>query len=264
MVHPRSFQVGSLAVVVEPDRESLGKAAAEFVENTLLNGLRLKSRLRVVFAAAPSQNEMLAHLTSKTSIDWKRIDAFHMDEYLGLPAGAPQLFGSYLHTHLFSRVPFHRVFLIDGQAPDAEQECERYAALLGESGIDLVCMGIGENGHIAFNDPPVADFSDPKAVKVVRLEERSKHQQVHDGAFPSVDQVPEYAITVTVPALMSAGCLSICVPGPAKAEGVRQTLEGSIATACPASILRTHGCATLYLDLDSSSLLKLSGTSHTT
>jgi glucosamine-6-phosphate deaminase len=262
MVHSRSFQVGSLAVVVEPDRESLGKTAAEFVENTLVKGLRRKNRLRVVFAAAPSQNEMLAHLTSKTTIDWKRIDAFHMDEYLGLPVGAPQLFSSYLHAHLFSMVPFHRVFLIDGQAADAKRECDRYAALLDESDIDLVCMGIGENGHIAFNDPPVADFSDPKAVKVVRLEERSKQQQVHDGAFPSVGQVPEYAITVTVPALLSATCLSVAVPGPAKAEAVRQTLEGPVSTTCPASILRTHGCAMLYLDLDSSSLLKASGTSH--
>jgi glucosamine-6-phosphate deaminase len=259
MARAASFHVGSLEVVVEPDRESAGKTAAEFVEKTLVNTLRQKDRLRVVFAAAPSQNEMLAHLTTKTGIDWTRIDAFHMDEYLGLPAGAPQLFSSYLHTHLFSKVHFHRVFLIDGQAPDAEQECARYAALLGEAGIDLVCMGIGENGHIAFNDPPVADFADPRTVKVVRLEERCKHQQVHDGCFPSVDLVPENAITVTIPALMSAACLSIVVPGPAKAEGVRQSLEGPLSTVCPASIIRTHGCAKLYLDRDSASLLTVPG-----
>jgi glucosamine-6-phosphate deaminase len=180
-----------------------------------------------------------------------------MDEYLGLPAGAPQLFGSYLKEHLFSMVPFGSVHLMNGQAADPKEECARYAALLEEEPIDLVCMGIGENGHVAFNDPPVADFDDRAVVKVVRLDEACRQQQVNDGCFPSLDLVPLLALTMTVPALISAACLSAAVPGPAKAEAVRQTIEGPIATSCPASILRTHACASLFLDTLSASRLKV-------
>jgi glucosamine-6-phosphate deaminase len=147
------------------------------------------------------------------------------------------------------------VHLINGQAADPQQECERYGALLSQRPIDLVCLGIGENGHLAFNDPPVADFSDPALVKVVELDEMCRLQQVHDGAFRSVEEVPRSALTLTIPALMSAGCLSAAVPGPAKAEAVRNALEGPLETRCPASILRTHPNAALFLDTASASLL---------
>jgi glucosamine-6-phosphate deaminase len=248
---------GQLMVSVAQNRQALGNSAAGRVIDVITAGLQKKKRIRIVFAAAPSQNEMLAALTAAPGVDWSRIDAFHMDEYLGLPAGAPQLFGSYLKKHLFSKVTFGSVHLIDGQAADSREECARYAALLEEAPIDLACMGIGENGHVAFNDPPVADFDDRAVVKVVRLDEACRQQQVNDGCFPSLDLVPRLALTMTVPALMKAACLSAAVPGSSKAEAVRQTIEGPIATSCPASILRTHGCACLFLDTDSASRLKI-------
>ncbi len=244
----RSYKVEKLEVEIHHDRDAMGKAAANFVETVLLNRLREKPRVRVVFAAAPSQNEMLKHLTGKTSIPWQRIIAFHMDEYIGLPAGAPQLFSRYLTEHLFSKVPFGKVYTIDGQNPDIGFECARYAGLLSDDEIDLVCMGIGENGHVAFNDPPVADFADLKVVKAVTLDDQCRLQQVHDGCFPALESVPQQALTITVPALLSAHVLSIVVPGVTKAEAVHRSLEGEITTACPASILKTHDNARLFLD----------------
>jgi len=249
------LKVENLMVNIHDDRDSLGKAAADFVEATLLSALREKERVRVIFAAAPSQNEMLKHLIGRKAIPWQRIIAFHMDEYLGLPGHAPQLFSRYLHDHLFSKVPFYGVHILDSQTSDPAIECSRYAELLHESEIDLVCMGIGENGHIAFNDPPVAEFNDPKVVKVVELEERCRQQQVNDGCFPTFTNVPRCAITLTVPTLMSAKVLSIVVPGSLKAEAVRQTLEGDVSTTCPASILRKHPHARLFIDTQSSALL---------
>jgi glucosamine-6-phosphate deaminase len=255
------FKVENLSVNIHNDRDSLGKAAADFVEDILLSGLKEKPRLRVVFAAAPSQNEMLKHLVSKKTIPWQRIVAFHMDEYLGLPSDAPQLFSRYLHENIFSQVSFYRVHILDSQASDVEHECSRYAELLRESEIDLVCMGIGENGHIAFNDPPVADFNDPKVVKVVELDERCRQQQVNDGCFATFNDVPRYAITLTIPTLMSAKVLSIVVPNKFKAEAVRDGLEGEISTECPATILRTHSYARLFLDTQSASLISQSTSS---
>jgi glucosamine-6-phosphate deaminase len=249
------FKVANLLVNIHSDRESLGKAAADFVEEVLLKGLREKPRLRVVFAAAPSQNEMLRHLVNKKEIPWQRIIAFHMDEYLGLPSDSPQLFSRYLHDHIFSKVPFHRVQILDSQATDPALECSMYGELLRESDIDLVCMGIGENGHIAFNDPPVADFNDPKVVKAVELDERCRQQQVNDGCFSTFNEVPRFALTLTVPTLMSAKVLSIVVPGKFKAEAVRGTLEREISTSCPATILRMHEHARLFIDTESSSRL---------
>ncbi len=251
----KEFKVENLLVNIHNDRDSLGKAAADFVEETLLNALREKGRVRVVFAAAPSQNEMLKHLVSRKTIPWQRIVAFHMDEYLGLPSDAPQLFSRYLTEHLFSRVPFYRVHILDSQAGDVEMECNRYAELLREAEIDLVCMGIGENGHIAFNDPAVADFNDPKIVKVVELDEGCRRQQVNDGCFSTFNDVPRCAITLTIPTLMSAKALSVVVPGAFKAEAVRQALEGEISTTCPASVLRTHQYVRLFIDTHSSSLI---------
>jgi glucosamine-6-phosphate deaminase len=250
-----TFHVERLGVAVERNRQALGIAAAARAADILTRGLASQDRMRVIFAAAPSQNEMLAVLTRTPQIDWSRIEAFHMDEYLGLPAGAPQLFSSYLQEHLFSRVRMRSVHLLNAQAADPEAECARYAALLAEKPIDLVCMGIGENGHIAFNDPPVADFDDPLRVKVVRLDDACRRQQVNDGCFPSLETVPRTALTLTVPALMSATVLNAAVPGPAKAEAVRRTLEEPVATSCPASILRTHPSALLFLDLESASRL---------
>ena len=251
-----TFCAGQLAVVVEPDRRSLGIAAAKRAADVIKAVQERQERVRIVFAAAPSQNEMLAGLIATPGIDWSCVEALHMDEYIGLPAGSPRLFGSYLMENIFSKVQIGTTHLMDGQAADPEKECERYAALVLERPIDLVCLGIGENGHLAFNDPPVADFNDPAVVKVVQLDEACRQQQVHDGCFPSLADVPRFALTLTVSALMRASCLNAAVPGSTKAEAIRRTIEGPIAHSCPASILRMHPCASLFLDTDSASQLQ--------
>jgi glucosamine-6-phosphate deaminase len=251
-----TFFAGKLTVVVEGDRRALGMAAARRAADVVKSVLEKEERVRIVFAAAPSQNEMLASLIATPGIDWSRVEALHMDEYIGLPARSEQLFGTYLMEHIFSRVGIGTLHLMNGQAPDPAAECARYAALVQERPIDLVCLGIGENGHLAFNDPPVADFNDPVLVKVVELDEACRQQQVHDGCFRSLGEVPRFAMTLTIPALMRASCLNAAVPGPNKAEAVRRTIEGPIAHSCPASILRTHPHATLFLDTDSASRLE--------
>jgi glucosamine-6-phosphate deaminase len=204
----------------------------------------------MVFAAAVSQNEFLGHLCQAEGIDWDKVEAFHMDEYVGLPDDAPQRFGNFLKEHLFECVQPGRVEYIDGNAPDLRAECARYAALLSERPIDIVCAGIGENGHMAFNDPHVADFDDPKAVKIVELDRTCRMQQVHDGAFATLDQVPTHALTLTMPTLMSAQQIYCMVPGPSKREAVKRTIERPIDTACPATAMRRHDRAVLYLDTE--------------
>ncbi|MEO0331852.1 MAG: glucosamine-6-phosphate deaminase, partial [Bacteroidota bacterium] len=209
-----------------------------------------QDELRMIFAAAPSQNEMLEYLAQSDQINWSRITAFHMDEYIGLPVDAPQRFANFLKEKLFDRVTLRAVHLIEGN-DNPTQECQRYADLLVEKPIDIVCLGIGENGHIAFNDPPVADFEDPQMVKVVDLDARCRQQQVNDGCFASLDTVPTQAITLTIPMLMSGKYLYCVVPGSTKREAVDNTLNGPISTDCPASILRTHQDCQLYLDTES-------------
>lgn len=232
---------------VLPDRPALGRAAAHAIADVLRRGLKQSATLRVVFAAAPSQTETLAALVEADDIDWSRIDAFHMDEYLGLPDDHPSRFANWLRLHLFERVPLRSVNLIR-PGTDARQTASGYAALLGQAPIDLVVCGIGENGHIAFNDPPVADFADPLDVKVVELDETCRRQQVHDGAFSAVDDVPTHAITLTVPRLMRAGAIICVVPGANKRRAAAAAVAGPVTTECPASILRTHPHARLFLD----------------
>ena len=211
----------------------------------------------MIFAAAPSQNEVLAALVADTDIPWNRVNAFHMDEYVGLSPDAPQGFGNFLKEHIFGLVPFKSIHYIDISAPDAEAECARYAALLQQYPTDIVVMGIGENGHIAFNDPPVADFSDPLAVKPVALDDICRNQQVHDGCFAHIDEVPKTAVTLTVPTLFAGKHLFCIVPAKTKALAVCTTLTDGISERCPATILRRHPSAVLYLDGDSSALLDI-------
>ena len=236
-----------------PDRARLGAEAAHDIAVALRGRLAGGGRVRMMFAAAPSQAEALEALLAEPGIDWGRVDAFHMDEYVELDADAPQAFGNWLCEHLFGRAPFGSVHYIGtGGGASAAQS---YAATLGEAPIDLVCLGIGVNGHLAFNDPPVADFDDPLLVKEVELDLECRQQQVDDGCFAALDEVPAHALTVTVPALLSGARLFCIVPGAAKAAAVRAAVEGPIETACPASALRGHPDCTLYLDADSSALL---------
>ena len=252
-----SIKKDCLNIKIYPSRNEMGFCAALDIKNTIVDLLKNKAEINVIFAAAPSQNEVLESLVNDKDIEWNRINAYHMDEYIGLAADAPQGFGNFLRAHIFDRVPFASVNLIDCSAPDAEAEAIRYGKLLDEHLADVVVMGIGENGHIAFNDPPVADFCDPKTVKSVKLDEICRGQQVNDGCFASIDLVPTHALTVTVPALTRAPYLFCIVPAPSKAWAVKETLTGSIDEHCPASILRKHDHAILYLDRDSAANLAL-------
>lgn len=251
------MKVDQLEVKIFATRAEMGAVAALEIKQTFCELLAKKQQINVIFAAAPSQNEVLASLVADKDIEWSRINAYHMDEYIGLAADAPQGFGNFLRAHIFDHVPFASVNLIDCSAPDAEAEANRYGQLLDDNLADVVVMGIGENGHIAFNDPPVADFCDPKTVKVVKLDEICRGQQVHDGCFASIDDVPTHALTVTVPALTRAPYLFCIVPAPSKAWAVKETLTGSIDEHCPASVLRKHDHAILYLDRDSAADLTL-------
>ena len=209
----------------------------------------------MIFAAAPSQNEVLKALATDADIPWNRVNAFHMDEYIGLSADAPQGFGNFLKSRIFGIANFKSVNYIDISAVDTQKECIRYTKLLKENPTDIVVMGIGENGHIAFNDPPVADFNDKEMVKPVALDEICRNQQVNDGCFAVIDDVPKTAITLTVPTLFAGDYLFCIVPAASKANAVRATVCDAISEKCPATILRRHKNAVLYLDSDSSSLL---------
>ncbi|MBW4082247.1 glucosamine-6-phosphate deaminase [Paenibacillus sp. S150] len=240
----------SMLVRVFANRQMLGEAAAFEAAAAIRALLACKGNVRMIFAAAPSQNEFLAALGAMPDIDWGRITAFHMDEYLGLPSGSPQSFGSFLREALFDKVQPGRVHYINPAAEHAE-ECERYSRLLAEAPIDIVALGIGENGHLAFNDPPVADFRDPLAVKAVTLDHDCRMQQVNDGCFPSYEAVPQQALTLTIPVLMSATWLFCMVPGPTKRNAVARTLHDPLSTACPSTILRSHSDCRLFVDTDS-------------
>ena len=244
-----------LTVNIYDTRAQMGEAAAKDIKACILSLLETKETINMIFAAAPSQNEVLASLALDKEIPWERVNAFHMDEYIGLSAEAPQGFGNFLKAHIFGLAPFKSVNYIDISAEDAEAECARYSALLAQYPTDIVVMGIGENGHIAFNDPPVADFADPKAVKPVLLDEICRNQQVNDGCFATIDDVPKYAITLTVPTLFAGDYLFCIVPAKTKANAVKATLCGEIGEICPATVLRKHKNAILYLDGDSSALV---------
>lgn len=251
----RQFTSDKLQVQIYPNRAEMGRAAAADVAAAICEVLDQREACNVIFAAAPSQNEMLAALAADASVDFSRVRAFHMDEYCGLDPAAPQGFGNFLRAAIFERVAFREVHYLNGSAPDWEAECARYAGLLAENPADIVCLGIGENGHIAFNDPPVADFDDTMAVKRVELDEVCRAQQVHDGCFAELSQVPTHALTLTVPALFRAWRMFCVVPAPTKARAVRDAVRGPVSENCPASILRRHERATLYLDPDSAALL---------
>lgn len=247
--------VDSLKVLVFEDRAQAGRAAGRDVARAIAERQQAAGRANVIFAAAPSQNEVLAALVADKSIDWERVFGFHMDEYLGLGPDHPASFRRYLQEHLFRLVgmPDERLRLIPGERTDRIlATCLEYEQILKDEPTDVVLAGIGENGHIAFNDPPVADFIDPVLIKAVRLDHACRVQQVNDAScFREIDDVPTHALTLTIPALLRASVLAVVVPGPRKANAVLATLKGPIGEACPATALRKHPGATLYLDRDS-------------
>jgi len=247
-------KIDNLAVRIYESRKIMGISAAEVVADKIKSLLSQREYINMTFAAAPSQNEFLEALVQDREIDWTRINAFHMDEYVGLSDSAPQRFGQFLYDHIFGKVPFRKVHYLNGNAENMEDECKRYASLLMEYPTDIVCMGIGENTHIAFNDPHVADFNDPKLVKIVDLDLECKQQQVHDGCFPSVGEVPAYAITLTVPALIKSTYVYCMVPSVNKSKAVYHTLNEEIKSDFPSTILRKHENAILFLDKESAKL----------
>ncbi len=244
----------NFAVNIFETRKEMGQYAAAECAGCIKDLLKIKKEINMIFAAAPSQNEFLEALAADKTIDFSSINAFHMDEYVGLGKTAPQRFGEFLRTHIFDLVNFKSVHYLN--TDDEESECRRYAELLKEYPVDIVCMGIGENGHIAFNDPHAAKFDDSSAVKIVELDEICRRQQVNDGCFESIDDVPEKALTLTVPALKAAAHHFCIVPSATKAEAVKRTIMGEITEKCPATVLRLCPDARIYLDNESSSLLK--------
>jgi glucosamine-6-phosphate deaminase len=246
---------GKLTVRICENREMMGSEAALSVAEKIGELLQKQPFVNIIFASAPSQNEFLEALSRNEKIPWDRINAFHMDEYIELPEGHPASFASFLNRKLFGRHPFRSVNYINGNAHYIGDECRRYAQLLSEYPPDIVCLGIGENGHLAFNDPPVADFNDPSRVKMVKLDADCRQQQVNDVCFPSLAEVPAYAITLTIPALMAGKYIYCVVPGTQKAKAVYNTLNKEIGEKFPSTILRRHDNAVLFLDKNSGSLL---------
>jgi glucosamine-6-phosphate deaminase len=240
--------LSSLKVQVYETARETGVAAAGALAEAIRGLIAGRGKAVGLFAAAPSQNDALEALIEEPGIDWARVTAFHLDEYMGFGEAHPQSFRRYLREHLVSRVPIGTFHGLRGEAADAAEECSRYAELLRGDPPDFALLGIGENGHLAFNDPPVCDFEDPLEVKVVELDERCRRQQVHDGAFATLDDVPRLALTVTVPLIMRVPKLYVVVSGERKREAVEAALDGPLTTECPASILRRHPAACLFLD----------------
>jgi glucosamine-6-phosphate deaminase len=249
------FQKDKLTVKIFPGKDEMGKAAAISVAEKLNAAIAEKGFANLILATGASQFQFLEHLQQK-AIDWKKITVFHLDEYKGMPVTHPASFRKYLKERILDKVQPRQVHYLNGDAPDAEAEVLRYENLLKEHPIDVACIGIGENGHIAFNDPPVADFNDPKLVKVVELDEACRKQQLGEGWFPTLDDVPTHALSLTISAIMRCKHISCVVPDERKAEAVYNTLNQEISTACPATILRTHPDCVLYLDESSASKLK--------
>ncbi len=251
----QAFEIDGLQAAIYPSGDALGEAAARHVMEHLAAALHEQGAARVIFATGNSQLTFLRHLVAhKDALDWSRVTAFHLDEYLNLPQTHPASFRRYLRENLFNHLPFGAVHLLNGEAPDAQAECARYAALLDAAPVDLACVGIGENGHLAFNDPP-ADFDTPARVHVVALDEACRRQQVGEGHFPSFAMVPTHALSLSVPMILSVGHIVCIAPEARKAQAVYDTLAGPVTPDCPASMLRRHIDCHLFLDAESAALL---------
>jgi glucosamine-6-phosphate deaminase len=251
----RSLQVDSLKVESYDSTETMGKAAAESASASL-HALAAKSdTVAVIFATGASQMATLDALTSIPGLPWEKVVGFHMDEYLGIPDDHPASFRRYLRERLTSKVRMRQFYGIDGTSGYPEETCRKYADLLRQHNPHLCLLGIGENGHLAFNDPAEADFEDPLDIKIVSLDTKCRQQQVNEGWFPSLADVPKQAITLTIPTLLRVPRLIASVPGERKAHIVHRTLTEEISTRCPATIMRKHPDTTVYLDPASSTEL---------
>lgn len=251
----KTFTAGSLKARIYQDQPALARAAAAEVHAHLTGILSQQFETAVILATGNSQLQFLKNLSEMGGLDWSRVTLFHMDEYLGLPESHAASFRNYMKKRVESILHPKAFHYLNGESDQPIRECDRYTRLLQAQTIDLCCLGIGENGHIAFNDPAVADFEDDRSVKIVELDEACRMQQVGEGHFPDMQAVPRYALTLTIPMLLSARKLICLSPETRKAAAVLAAIEGPIDTACPASILREHPDATLFLDTDSSAKL---------
>jgi glucosamine-6-phosphate deaminase len=242
------FVKDKLKVQVYQTESDLGQAAADFTASRLQSVLSEKGSANLILATGASQFSFLEALISK-DVDWKKITVFHLDEYIGISDQHPASFRRYLKERILDIVSPGKVYLINGDAQNLEEEMMIYENLLKTHPVDFACIGIGENGHIAFNDPPVADFNDPLWVKDVELDEACRKQQMGEGWFPTMDDVPRKAVTLTVTAILNCRTISCVVPGERKAKAVHDTLNAEISEACPATILRNHPDTTLFLDV---------------
>jgi len=248
----KSCKIGKLPVHVYETRGEMGAAAAKDGAERINRIIQEKGVANVVFAAAPSQNELLEGLL-EYDVDWTKVRGFHQDEYIGIGAEEPAGFGNFLRRAIFDKVPFKELHFLLCKPEEAAAKCEAYTKLLAEYPADLIFLGVGENGHLAFNDPAAADFEDPKVIKVVDLDEACRQQQVNDGCFATLADVPRQAMSLTMSFIRSVPEIICVVPTVRKADAVEQALHGEISTVCPASILRRLDHAALYLDRDSAS-----------
>jgi len=249
-----SRRFDDLDVLVHPDVASLAAAAAAAAAATIGTAIAERGSANVMLATGNSQLAFLRELTNRTDVDWSAVTVLHMDEYVGIGEDHAASFARYIRERVIDVVGPKDAYLMDGTGDPAD-EIARYTAVVNEHPLDITCLGIGENGHLAFNDPPVADFDDPVAVKEVELDLACRRQQVGEGHFPDIDAVPRTAITLTIPSLLRAGRVLAIVPERRKADAVKTALTGPVTTACPASILRRTPHATLYLDAESASLI---------
>jgi glucosamine-6-phosphate deaminase len=239
----------------ELDAAAVARDAADLAATVVTDAIATRGRANVMFASGVSQLAFLRELAARPGVEWSAVTGFHMDEYVGVGGDEPTSFARYLRERVAAPLGLGAAHVLDGAAMDPEAECRRYALLLATHPLDLCCLGIGENGHLAFNDPPVADFADPVDVKLVALDPASKRQQVGEGHFPTLDAVPPAAMTVTIPALVRARVLLVVAPEARKAVAVRDALEGPVSPTCPASILQTVAHAHVFVDRDAASQL---------
>ncbi|MBC9795216.1 glucosamine-6-phosphate deaminase [Sinomicrobium weinanense] len=244
--------IENIPVSIYENPDAMGSAAADFVERKVKEAIDLKGYANLILATGSSQFTFLEAFKEK-EIDWQKITVFHLDEYRGIPEKHPASFRRYLKERILDEVAPKKIYFLNGDAEDVEQEIRRYSNALQKHPIDIACIGIGENGHIAFNDPPVADFNDPKLVKLVTLDEACKNQQINEGWFPTMEDVPKQALTLTITAILNCKAISCVVPDERKARAVHNALYHPISTECPATILRKHPDTRLFLERGSAS-----------
>jgi glucosamine-6-phosphate deaminase len=236
------------------DRVTMGQAAAEQAAVAIRRAIAAQGNARIIAATAASQLEFLDALTKSPGIDWSRVEVFHLDEYIGLPATHPGSFRRMLLEQLLQKTGISHYHLLDGDAADPSEVVSRVGTQLASRPVDIAFLGVGENGHIAFNDPP-ADFETEQPYIIVKLDEACRQQQVGEAWFAEISQVPKHAISMSARQILKAREILAVVPGPRKAQAVKACFEGPISPMAPASILRTHPDVTIYLDKDSALLL---------